>query len=148
MSVSQTPPPDAPIEKDEKPFKMPMTWMKAGAPPEKPLQHAFLGFSWMIILVCSKFMQAAGFEFWTIIFSQVALACLIILIAFWEDFFPRQKKKVGKVGSGALLHIPRLFTGPTQCSPLQMAPNLGRIEYVEGERLTIPTDKVSCAKAL
>mmetsp|Transcript_21130 Transcript_21130/g.58226 ORF Transcript_21130/g.58226 Transcript_21130/m.58226 type:complete len:132 (+) Transcript_21130:315-710(+) len=41
-------------------------------------------------------------------------------IAFWEDFFPRQKKKVGK-----------------------MAPNLGRIEYVEGERLTIPTDKVT-----
>ena len=59
--------------KEPKPFKMPIAWMKEGAPPENPLQHAMLGFTWLIVLICAKIMQAAKFDIWTILVSQVRI---------------------------------------------------------------------------
>ena len=59
---------------EEKPFKMPIAWMKEGAPPEKPIQHAILGFAWLIVFICAKVMQAAKFDIWTILVSQVVIA--------------------------------------------------------------------------
>jgi hypothetical protein len=64
---------------EEKPFKMPIAWMKEGAPPEKPIQHAILGFAWMIVFICAKVMQAAKFDIWTILVSQVVIAESIIV---------------------------------------------------------------------
>ena len=57
--------------KEKKPFKMPMTWMKEGAPPENPLQHAILGMTWIFVFIVAKFMQAAGYDIWIIIVTQV-----------------------------------------------------------------------------
>ena len=71
MSVSRvtTDEPDEPQE--PKPFKMPIAWMKEGGPPENPLQHAMLGFTWLVVLICAKFMQMTGYDIWTILFTQV-----------------------------------------------------------------------------
>ncbi len=71
MSVSESKSDESDLPKEPKPFKMPMTWMKEGAPPENPLQHAALGFTWMIVLICAKIMQACKFDIWTILVSMV-----------------------------------------------------------------------------
>ena len=61
----------AAADKEKKPFKMPIAWMKPDAPPENPLQHALLGMTWIFVFVYAKFMQAAGFDIWFILVTQV-----------------------------------------------------------------------------